>query len=115
MLPAGQRADAGKRQLRHTLQAVARRIAKDGALHVRRLHLAPVHLDLAILPDQDLRDEERVVVVLGEAERDGDVVFTGAVSDAGHLWGVKREGVLDVLDIDWEINGTTPVCHILLY
>ena len=55
---------------------------------MRGLDLAPVHLDLAILPDERLGQVERVVVILGIAQEDRDIVCRGKLTDGRHLRGV---------------------------
>lgn len=108
VLPAGQRTDTRERELADALQAVTGRVAKDGALHVRGLHLAAVDLDLAVLADESLRNEEGVVVVLREAEGYGNVVRLCAGLNGAHFRGVDSERVLDVLDVEVEVDETRP-------
>lgn len=109
MFPAAERAHSRKRQLRHTLQTVTRRISKDGTFHVRRLHLATVHLDLAVGANGDLRNVEGVVVVFGEAEGDGDVGAAGAFLNHAHLRAVDGDCVFDVFDVCLKVEEAAPI------
>lgn len=120
MLPARQLANACEGQLGHGGQAGATEAAivargapggvtENRALHVGGLHLAAVDLNLAVGADEGLGDVQGVVVVLGEAQRDGDGVLAGAGPDRVHLGRGHPERVLDVLDVDVEVHRAAPV------
>lgn len=96
VLPARQLSHVAHRRGYNIVQAVSRAVAEDRSLHVRRHELAAAHGDLAGVGDDALRDVEGVVVVFGEAERDGDFVLARAGLDELHLGGGYGEGVFDV-------------------
>ena len=73
-----------------------------------RLHLASVRLDLPIATDHDLCDIDRIVMEFGESQRYCDRVALCASFDLIHLWGVKRDGVLDVCHIHGDVEETAP-------
>lgn len=108
VLPARQLAHIAHRGRHDVVQAVPRAVAKDRALHVRRHELAPAHGDLAGVADDALRDVQRVVVVFGEAQRDGDLVLARAGLDRFHLRGVDGEGVLDVARGERRVHASGP-------
>lgn len=88
MFPARQRAHAAHAlDVHHVVQAGAARVPEHGAFHVRGLEFAALHDDLALGGDDALRDVQAVVVVLGEAEDDGDVGGLRGGADLGHFGG----------------------------
>lgn len=108
VFPAGQGSETPDGRGDDVGQARAGRVAEDGALHVRRLQFSPHHLDVAVGADGALRDVERVVVVLGEAEGHGDVVAGHARPDLVHLRRVAPERILDVAIREFDVDGARP-------
>jgi hypothetical protein len=97
MLPAAERSHATHTiNLAYIIEARTTRVTVDCTLHVRGLELAALHDNGAGGRNGALRDIKRVVVVLGEAEDDGDVGFAGGGADLRHLWRVVGERVFDV-------------------
>lgn len=56
VFPTRQRSHSSYIRLNHIVQTASRPVTKDGPLHVGGFDLASAHLDLAITPDQALRD-----------------------------------------------------------
>lgn len=80
----------------------------NGAFNVSGLDLAPVHLDLAVFPDERLRQVERMVVIFRVPKHDGDLVLSRTCTDLLHLWTIAAQRVAHVLLDHLEINGALP-------
>lgn len=85
MLPARQRAYSPKAFISHIQQRVASAITKNGTLHMRRLKLAALYLDLSILGYDTLGNVERSVIILRESQDDVDFVLGGTFANLLHF------------------------------
>lgn len=72
---------------------------------MRGLDIAAVHFNFSVAADVGLREIERVVVVFGVAEGDGDVVGGGALADSVRFGGVPAEGAFHVFGYHIEVDG----------
>lgn len=117
MLPARQGADFANTRLIDDIQERGTAaIAVDGSLGVRRLDLAAVHLDLAVLADEGLGQVQGVVVVLGVSQADRDLVCGSALADLLHFRRVTAKRVLHVLAYHVKVDGALPGwVHVRLY
>lgn len=76
---------------------------------MRRLDLAPVHLDLTILADEGLGQVQGVIVVLRVSQADRDLVCGSALADPVHFCRVAAKRVLHVLAYHVKVDGALPV------
>lgn len=110
VFPARQRAHFANTRLVDDIQERSTTaIAVDRALSVCGLDLAAVHLDFAVFADEGLREVQRVVVVFGVPQADGDLVRCCAFADLVHFCRVAAERVLHVLAYHVEVDGALPV------
>ena len=87
VFPAAERADPSHTVNRiDIVQAGPSCVAVHGALHVRRLKLAALHHDSTVRRDGALSDVKAVVVVLAEAEDDGDAGLACCGADLVHIF-----------------------------
>lgn len=103
VFPAGKGPNAREGELHHTIEAFSRRVSKYGSFHVSRLHLPPVRFDFPVAAYNDLRDIDRIIIVLGETQRHGNRVALGTRLNLIHLRGVNCNGVLDVCHVQSDI------------
>ncbi len=96
------------RKLHNPRQTRPRRIPENRPLHVRRLHLPPLHPNLTFLVNQRLGNIHRVPVPLREPETDVDLMRGRRVPDPSHLRAVDLKAVLHVLDAEVEVDGSGP-------
>ena len=115
MLPARERADFADGEVDDIQQTAPGCFAKDSALHMCGLDLAPPHDDRARRIDGALADIQRVAIALGESKDDRDSVLGGNPANSAHVVGIIGQRVLEIGLEQTRVDGTAPaeISHIV--